>query len=140
MNTIVLCILLSSLSVSLNTESILSTIFIGLEESEIKELLLENHKAFKLNNTVVNNKYNYLKYEDSIREVTVLFFLSQENRCTMVRLMSDYSNLNDYLKELKSNFEEVSDNLWELKSADKTYRIELEEGDWFFTISIKEKE
>ena len=38
------------------------------------EIIDENYRSFKLNTAFVNNSFNYLKYEDKIREITILFF------------------------------------------------------------------
>ena len=58
--------------------------FIGMHESTIKEVMKETHKTFRLNTSTVNPHYKYLKYEDNINEVTLLFFLSEYDDCTLV--------------------------------------------------------
>ena len=113
--------------------------FIGMQKSEIIEVMKDSQKNFKLNTSYVNPHYNYLKYEDPINEITVLFFLSDEDECKMIRKMYDYSNINDVEKELNENYTKVEKNKWEYRQLLQKYSVELTEGDWFFTVTIKKK-
>lgn len=123
----------------LNSQSFFSTHFVGLSKDDIKQVMLTSYKPFKINTVNTNTAYNYLKYEDQVNEITVLFFLDKENKCSMVRLMSDYSNINDVIVELNSNFKKRDKSSWVYTSSGKEYSVNLEEGDWFFTVTIKEK-
>lgn len=135
MKTLLFAILLSSSSLA--GGSLFQQNFIGLNKNEIAKYFSENNRSFKLNTAYINNSYNYLKYEDKVREITVLFFLDDDNQCRMIRIMSDYSNLNDLEAELNQNYKKTEKNLWCFIDDDTTYDVELEEGDWFFTISVK---
>jgi hypothetical protein len=119
--------------------SLFSDHFIDLEKSEIQLLVKENHKKFKLNTGFNNKAYNYLKYEDKIREITVLFFLTDKDRCKMVRIMSDYSNIHDLKAALNASYEQMGENKWQYKSNKKYYNVDLLEEDWYFSVTIKEK-
>ena len=138
MNIFLVNIILSSL-LSLTNGSLFFENYIGKHKSEISEIVTENHKRYKLNTAYVNNSFNYLKYEDNIREITVLFFLNDDDTCRMIRVMSDYSNLNDLLEELNANYTKIESKSWQYQAEGKKYAVTLEEGDWFFTISVKEK-
>jgi len=118
--------------------SFFSTNYIGKPKAEIVKNMTESFKTFKLNTSNINKTYNYLKYEDKIQEITVLFFLSDENKCKMVRYMSDYSNINDVLEEINLKYSKIDTNNWKYNSNDKYYIVNLEQGDWFFTVTIKE--
>lgn len=124
---------------TLNSNSLFSENFIGQSKTEIVKSVNDKYKTFKLNRAFVNNTFNYLKYEDRIREITVLFFLTDNNKCKMIRIMSDYSNLRDLKEELDNNYTSKEENLWEYNFDGTEYTVEMLEGDWFFTISIKEK-
>ena len=113
--------------------------FIGMHKSEIIEVMKDSHKNFKLNTSYVNPHYNYLKYEDPINEITILYFLSDEDECKMIRKMYDYSNINDVEKELNEKYTKVEKNMWEYRQLLQKYSVELTEGDWFFTVTIKKK-
>ncbi|MBN2486576.1 MAG: hypothetical protein JXB34_11435 [Bacteroidales bacterium] len=113
--------------------------YIGKDKIYIEQHIKENHKTLKLNTTSTNTTYNYLKFEDRINEITVLFFLSDKNKCTLVRLMSDYSNINDMLYELDQAYTKTDKNSWKFADKGTGYSVKLDEGDWFFTITIREE-
>lgn len=112
---------------------------VGKHVDEIKQIIKNEHKLLKLNTTNVNKAYNYLKYEDKINEITVLFFLDETNHCKMVRMMYDYSNINDVLTFLKSDMKKTGLKEYEYKIDKKTLSVVLSEDDWFFTVTAKEK-
>jgi hypothetical protein len=113
--------------------------YIGMHKDEIIATMKDSQKNFKLNTSYVNPHYNYLKYEDPINEVTILYFLSEEDKCKLIRKMYDYSNINDVEKELNENYTKVGKNKWEFRELLQKYSVELTEGDWFFTVTIKKK-
>ena len=86
-----------------------------------------------------NTAYKYLKYEDRINEITALFFLDDEDNCKLVRIMYDYSNINDVTNFIKENMVEVGDNKYEYKPFNKPLTIDLSEDEWFFTLTVKAK-
>jgi hypothetical protein len=113
--------------------------FIGMHKSNIHEVVKKNYPGLKLNTSVVNHDYKYLKYEDKINEITMLFFLSEDDKCTLVRKMCDYSNINDELHDLNSQYKPAGKDEWTYEDAGKTYLVKLEEGEWYFTITTKLK-
>ncbi len=114
--------------------------FVGLHKDEIIQLMKETKPNFKLNKRVVNKSYNYLKYENLISEQTLLFFLSDTDYCTLVRWISDYSNLNEIIELLNKNYKKEGENNWIYHHNSKDYIVKLEEEEWFFTVSFKSKE
>ncbi len=104
------------------------------------KVMNSDYRQLKLNTSNVNKAYNYLKYEDFVNEITVLFFLSEDDVCKRVRLISDYSNLNDIILNLNSYYESNGDNRWKYSVDKKDYAVNLDEGDWFFTVTIKHKD
>lgn len=124
---------------ALSTRQLYAQHFIGLHETEIKEVMKESHKKFRLNTSAVNPHYKYLKYEDKINEITMLFFLSEENRCTLVRKMCDYSNIIDVIEELNNNYKAIDKNSWEYVVRKKTYLVSLVEEEWYFTVTTRLK-
>ncbi|MBN2214239.1 MAG: hypothetical protein JW723_08340 [Bacteroidales bacterium] len=113
--------------------------YVGVHKDDIIRLMSEKHHNFKLNRDVINRRYNYLKYEDGISEQTILFFLSDDEYCTLVRWMSDYSNINDILYMLNKEYKRVGKNRWTYIKNGKNYIISLEEGEWFFTVNFRIK-
>lgn len=123
----------------LNSNMLNAQHFIGLHEDEIKVVMKDSHKSFRLNTSTVNPHYKYLKYENKINEITILFFLSEDDHCTLVRKMCDYSNIIDEIKALNKNYKAIDKNSWEYTHGKHTYLITLEEEEWYFTITTRLK-
>ena len=113
---------------------------IGMDKEEIMEEMNTRFKTFKLNTSTVNHAYKYLKYEDSINEITILFFLSDNDKCTLIRKMYDYSNINEVLMDLNDNYKSSGKNQWTYADRGQQFQLDLSEGEWFFTITVKPKE
>lgn len=139
MKTIILHIILIA-GLQTSNSPLFTTHFVGMSKGDVMEVVKEKHRVFKLNTSTINTSYNYLKYEDLINEITVLFFLNEKDECKAVRIMSDYSNINEMLSQLEESYNKTDDSAWMYEANKKEFKVNLEEGDWFFTVTIKEKE
>ena len=122
-----------------SVSSLWSQNFIDLDEPGVRELMKSSYPQFKQDRNVVNDAYEYLKFIDKITEQTILFFMSDEGKCTYVRWISDYSNLNDMLALLNRNYKKTGNNSWTYSERNQNYIINLEEGEWYFTVSFRKK-
>ncbi|MBN2612260.1 MAG: hypothetical protein JXB00_11935 [Bacteroidales bacterium] len=113
--------------------------YIGRHKDEIVKLMSLEFKNFKQNKDVVNNAYKYLKYEDRISEQTMLFFLSEDDHCTLVRWISDYANINDVTAMLDKKYTAEGKNIWAYDENGKKYTITLKKEEWFFTVTFRLK-
>ncbi|MFO7656597.1 MAG: hypothetical protein R6W78_05985 [Bacteroidales bacterium] len=111
--------------------------YIGKHKDEIIRLMSQDLKNFKQNKDVINHTYKYLKYEDRISEQTILFFLSEDDHCTLVRWISDYSNINDLTARLDQKYTTAGKNAWAYAENGKKYMITLKEEEWFFTVTFR---
>jgi hypothetical protein len=53
--------------------------------------------------------------------------------------MSDYSNLTEIIGELDHTYKKKDERTWYYTDKNQEYVVRLEEGDWFFTVSIRKK-
>jgi hypothetical protein len=113
--------------------------YIGMHKDEITKVLQKERPAFKLDKNSINGSYNVIKFVDKISEQTMLFFLSEKDICTYVRWMSDYSNISEIIGELDRSYKKKDDKTWHYTDKNQEFVVRLEEGDWFFTISIRKK-
>jgi hypothetical protein len=111
-----------------------------MSKDEIVKVMNENNPGFDLDEGVVNTAYKYLKYVDNNNEETWLFFLSVENICTHMKLMSDYSNLEIRKNELDKVYKPAGENKWIFVNKGIAYVVELKKEEWFFTITTKKKD
>ena len=111
---------------------------IGYKEKEILKYMKENHSDMNYN-TVINSKFNYLKYSDNLENQTILFFLNPDSVCRSVRIICDISMKSQKVKELDSQYLKNGENKWIDKQKGKDYFIEMAEGKWSCVISIESK-
>src|SRR4030042_331160 len=105
--------------------------YIGMQKDEIIKVMQKDRPNFKLDKDVINRTYNYIKFVDKISEQTMLFFLSENKRCTYVRWMSDYSNLNEIITELDKKYKKKDEKTWCYVDKGQEYIVKLDEGQWF---------
>jgi hypothetical protein len=113
--------------------------YIGMQKDDIIKVMQKERPGFKFEKNAVNRSYNLIKFVDKISEQTMLFFLSEKNICTYVRWMSDYSNLTEIIGELDRIYKKKDEKTWYYSDKNQDYVVRLEEGEWFFTISIRKK-
>jgi hypothetical protein len=113
--------------------------YIGMPKDEIIRLMQKERPDFKYDKNSVNRSYNMIKFVDKISEQTMLFFLSEKDICTYVRWMSDYSNLSEIISDLDRTYKKKDAKTWYYSENNQDYVVRLEEGDWFFTVSIQKK-
>jgi hypothetical protein len=111
---------------------------IGLKEKEIRKYMKENHIDMNYN-TVINSKFNYLKYSDNLENQTVLFFLNPDSVCRSVRIICDVSLRSQKVKELNAKYLKSGENKWIDTQKGKDYLIEMTDGMWSCVVSIETK-
>jgi len=110
--------------------------YIGLHKDRIATELKRQNPDFRLDKSSVNNTYHYLKFVDDVSEQTMLFFLSDNDVCIYVRWMSDYANLTDITNLLNKEYRKAGEKHWTYSEGGSRFRVNLEEGEWYFTVNI----
>ncbi len=110
--------------------------FIGMTKEEIKQTMKESKKEFYFSKEVNTGKYHFLKFENMDETKTMLFMLSDEEKCKYTKLMCDYSLLKSFEDSLNSNYDYQKNMKWidSHEESEQDYLIELEKKDWFFTV------
>lgn len=111
--------------------------YIGMHKDEVIQTMKDSQKRLKLNTSVVNPHYNYLKFEDRINEITILFFLSDKDICTNIRETYSYANLTDVIDSLNDGYTSDGKDCWRYIHMGQDYKIELKEKEWYFTVSTR---
>jgi hypothetical protein len=111
---------------------------IGYREKEIRKYMKENRSDMNYN-TVINSRYNYLKYSDNQENQTVLFFLTPDSVCRSVRIICDISLKPKKVKELNAQYVKNGENKWIDKQKGKDYFLEMTDGKWSCVVSIESK-
>ena len=115
-------------------------ILIGMPRADAEKIMgEEKFQDFSQNTEFTNAKFKYLKYIDRIGDETLLVFLSENEVCTVMKLMSGYDNEEARTKQLNTAYKKAGPGKWEALENGKTYTIELKKEEWYFTIVIKLK-
>jgi len=117
-----------------------SVSIIGMTKEEAKEIVNKKYRNFRLDNTIVKQEFNYLKYVNGIQTITWILFFSKEDICTSSKKVCDYSEYDFIIKKLNKEYQMISDMHWESDSGNHTTVMTLEEKDWYFVVHEKMKE
>jgi hypothetical protein len=109
---------------------------IGYSGREIRNYMKE-HRIEMNFNTVINNKFKYLKYSDNSDSQTLLFFLNPDSVCQSVRLVCDRRVKEDKVKEFNSIYKKSGENRWVDNRDGKEYLIQIKEEEWSCIITIE---
>jgi hypothetical protein len=109
---------------------------IGYSGREIRNYMKEQRIEMNFN-TVINNKFKYLKYSDNSDSQTLLFFLNPDSVCQSVRLVCDRRVKEDKVKEFNSIYKKSGENRWVDNRDGKEYLIQIKEEEWSCIITIE---
>lgn len=109
---------------------------IGFKGKDVMKYMKANHHEMNYNK-VINNKFSYLKYSDSMDNQTILFFLNSDSICRSVRVICDMSIKPLKVRELDKMFTKSDDNKWIDKHDGKTYIIDVMDSSWSCVISYE---
>jgi len=112
---------------------------IGFNKNDIAEEIKKSYPDFVIDNSTVNTTYKYLKYVSKFNEQTLLVFLSETDKCTATKLMSDYSNLEDVKTFLNKHYKSSGKDKWTYTINKTVYQVTLKREEWFFTVFTSEK-
>ena len=121
--------LLFSLNGRLTAQSV-----IGMPKEEVKALMKEKHKGFRLDNSVVKQRFNYLKYVNGLRTRTWIFYFSEEDLCKTSKQVCEYGEFDKMLTELNGLYESAGDSRWEYILEKDTVLVTLTRQEWYFTV------
>jgi hypothetical protein len=108
---------------------------IDLTKEEVRTLVKDHHKGFRRDKSVVNQRFNYLKYVNGLRTRTWVFYFTEEDVCRSTKMICDYGEYDEVLDDLNKAYEKVGESEWNyaLKKSD-TVQISLTRQEWYFTV------
>ena len=107
---------------------------IDLTKEEVRALVKENHKEFRRDRSVVNQRFNYLKYVNGLRTRTWILYFTEEDICRSTKLICDYGEYDELLEELNLGYDKVGDSEWQYKLQRDTIQVVLTREEWYFTV------
>jgi hypothetical protein len=109
---------------------------IGYNETEIRKFMKQNMQDMHFNN-VKNSMFRYLKYSNNSDSQTILFFLTPDSICKVVRVICDNAMKHEKIKELDTNYRRIGDDRWIDNHDGKNYLIKFKEEQWSCSITIE---
>lgn len=110
---------------------------LGYNSERIKKYIEKNNTELNIVNGVKNDNYKYIKYEDHEGSRTVIFFMTDDDKCKSVKQIYVHSMKERVIAELDKSYKKIRDNEWADNSIGRRAAITLKVEDWFFTVSIK---
>jgi len=124
-----ICTLILGLGSQLQSQTM-----VGLSKEEVKAAVKKDHKKFHRDDSVIKQRFNYLKYVNGRRTKTWIIYFNELDTCKTSKLVCDYSDLDKMFEEINSKYSKTGENLWEFQVGSDTFQVELIKQEWYFTI------
>ena len=108
--------------------------FIGQTKEEVKEVMKEEYTSFRIDRSIVKQAYNYLKYVNHSETITWIIYFSDKDRVTASKKVCDYSEFDFVIDELDEKYRRTGVMQWQYEEDGESYKLVLEELDWYFTV------
>jgi len=113
---------------------------VGLTKEEVKVAVKKDHKEFRKDDSVIKQRFNYLKYVNGPRTKTWVIYFNDQDVCRTSKVICDYGDLNTLIDEINSKAEKKGEFLWEFMAGSDTITVELIKQEWYFTIRERKKQ
>ena len=107
---------------------------LGLTKDEVIALVKKDHREFHKDDSVIKQRFNYLKYVNGPRTKTWIIYFTDQDICKTSKLVCDYSDYDKVVEEINSRYTRTGDFLWEFQVNSDTIQVELVKLEWYFTI------
>ena len=107
---------------------------IDLTKEEVQVLVKSKHKEFRRDNSVVNQRFNYLKYVNGLRTRTWIFYFTDEDICKSIKMVCDYGEHDEVLEDLNDSFEKVGESEWAYELKGDSVHVSLTRQEWYFSV------
>ena len=107
---------------------------IDLTKEEVLVMVKEKHREFRRDNSVVNQRFNYLKYVNGMRTRTWILYFTDADICRSTKLVCDYGEYEQVMDELNKTYEKVDESQWAYLLNRDTVQVTLVRQEWYFTV------
>jgi hypothetical protein len=107
---------------------------IGMSKEEVKVFMKDKHKGFRLDNSVVKQRFNYLKYVNGLKTRTWIFYFTEEDLCKTSKQVCAYGEFDEMMTELNNAYESAGESRWEYLLEKDTVQLTLTRQEWYFTV------
>jgi hypothetical protein len=107
---------------------------IDMTKEEVRAVVKEKHRGFRRDKSVVNQRFNYLKYVNGLRTRTWIFYFTEDDVCRSTKLICDYGEYDEVLEELNKAHEKIGESEWNYLQSKDTIQVILTRQEWYFTV------
>ena len=107
---------------------------IDLSKEEVRVMVKDKHMEFRRDKSVVNQRFNYLKYVNGLRTRTWIIYFTDEDICRSSKLVCDYGEYDEVLEELNEAHEKAGESEWTYLLEGDTIQVVLARQEWYFTV------
>jgi hypothetical protein len=107
---------------------------IDLTKEEVRVIVKDKHMGFRRDKSVVNQRFNYLKYVNGLRTRTWIIYFTDEDICRSTKLICDYGEYDEVIEELNDIHEKVGESEWSYQLDSDSIHVTLVRQEWYFTV------
>jgi hypothetical protein len=107
---------------------------IDLTKEEVRVLVKDKHKEFRRDNSVVNQRFNYLKYVNGLRTRTWIFYFTDEDICKSIKMVCDYGKYDKVLEDLNDTYQKIGASEWAYVLKKDSVHVSLTRQEWYFSV------
>jgi hypothetical protein len=107
---------------------------IDLTKEEVRVMVKNKHMEFRRDKSVVNQRFNYLKYVNGLRTRTWIIYFTDEDICRSSKLVCDYGEYDEVLEELNDAHDKVGESVWAYELKGDSIHVTLVRQEWYFTV------
>jgi hypothetical protein len=103
-------------------------------KEEVRVMVKDKHMQFRRDKSVVNQRFNYLKYVNGLRTRTWIIYFTDEDICRSSKLVCDYGEYDEVLEELNDAHDKVGESVWAYELESDSIHVTLVRQEWYFTV------
>ena len=107
---------------------------IDLTKEEVLVMVKKTHMEFRRDKSVVNQRFNYLKYVNGLRTRTWIIYFTDEDICRSSKLVCEYGDYDEVLEDLNEAHDKVGESEWSYDLNGDTIQVILARQEWYFTV------
>jgi hypothetical protein len=112
-------------------------VFIGFGKSDVLKSMKKEKPGFINDDSVRNEKYNYLKFISDDESETWIIVFNSEDKCKCVKITCDMSKISEKRKELDELYTKRGKDKWSLDQRTGDILVDLKNETWYFTITYR---
>jgi uncharacterized protein YlaI len=107
---------------------------LGKSKTEIQQIMSNQFSEYSTNNFGIKSNDNTLRYYNSKKDVTLMFYFNNQQKCKYIKQIEDIDNLEQRTKELNNKYIKVSNYKWKTTLNQKTINISIEKEEYNFSV------